>query len=47
MGACQGRICGSANRFLFSWEKDAGRLPISAAKIASLLSIQADKKSEQ
>jgi NADPH-dependent 2,4-dienoyl-CoA reductase/sulfur reductase-like enzyme len=44
MGACQGRICGSANRFLFSWEKDAGRLPISTAKIASILSVQAEKK---
>jgi len=37
MGACQGRICGSANRFLFSWEKDSGRLPMTSAKIASLI----------
>jgi NADPH-dependent 2,4-dienoyl-CoA reductase/sulfur reductase-like enzyme len=43
MGACQGRICGSANRFLFSWEKDTGRLPVSTAKIASLLTVQKDK----
>lgn len=37
MGACQGRICGAANRFLFSWEKDAGRSPVSGAKIGSLI----------
>jgi len=36
MGACQGRICGAANRVLFSWKKDAGRLPLSSAKISSL-----------
>ena len=36
MGACQGRICGAANRFLFSWEKDQGRLPLANATIASL-----------
>jgi NADPH-dependent 2,4-dienoyl-CoA reductase/sulfur reductase-like enzyme len=36
MGACQGRICGTANRVLFSWKKDAGRLPLSPAKISSL-----------
>lgn len=36
MGACQGRICGAANRFLFSWEKDVGRLPLCGAKIISL-----------
>lgn len=36
MGACQGRICGAANRFLFSWERDAGRLPLSSARISSL-----------
>lgn len=37
MGACQGRICGNANRFLFSWEKDSGRLPTTSMKIASLM----------
>lgn len=40
MGACQGRICGAANRFLFSWERDAGRLPIYPAKISSLISAE-------
>ena len=36
MGACQGKICGAANRFIFSWEKDVGRLPIANATIASI-----------
>ena len=36
MGACQGRICGATSRFVFSWEKDAARLPISNARIGSL-----------
>lgn len=39
MGACQGRICGAANRVLFSWEKDAGRLPLGPAKISSIKGI--------
>ncbi len=39
MGACQGRICGAANHFLFGWNKDAGRLPFSNAKISSLSSL--------
>lgn len=44
MGACQGRICGAANRFLFSWEKDVGRLPLNSAKIASLLMLSTEQK---
>jgi NADPH-dependent 2,4-dienoyl-CoA reductase/sulfur reductase-like enzyme len=36
MGACQGRICGAATRFLFEWDKDAGRLPFSNACIGTL-----------
>ena len=36
MGACQGRICGTATQFLFDWNKDAGRLPFSNACIGSL-----------
>lgn len=39
MGACQGRICGAANLFLFDWNKDAGRLPFSNAKLSSLSSL--------
>lgn len=44
MGACQGRICGNANRFLFSWEKDSGRLPMTSMKIASLMLACEDRK---
>ena len=36
MGACQGRICGAANHFLFCWNKDDQRLPFSNARLASL-----------
>jgi NADPH-dependent 2,4-dienoyl-CoA reductase/sulfur reductase-like enzyme len=28
MGACQGRICGAANRFLFGWHDESVRPPI-------------------
>ncbi len=45
MGACQGRICGAANRFLFSWERDAGRSPLGGAQISSL--INANVRSEE
>lgn len=40
MGACQGRICGAASQFLFSWEKDLGRTPVSAGQISSLLNLR-------
>lgn len=40
MGACQGKICGAANRYLFSWDKDHGRLPLANANIASLLLLE-------
>lgn len=44
MGACQGKICGAANRFIFSWEKDQGRLPISNATIQSLCLVNHKEK---
>jgi NADPH-dependent 2,4-dienoyl-CoA reductase/sulfur reductase-like enzyme len=44
MGACQGRICGAANHFLFDWNKDAGRMPFSNAKIDSLSSLRESHK---
>ncbi len=52
MGACQGRICGNANRFLFSWEKDLGRLPLQSCAISHLLEATAppetsDKKASK
>jgi len=36
MGACQGRVCGSAAHFLFGWESPAPRPPLSPARIATL-----------
>lgn len=36
MGSCQGRICGAACEFLFSWRMDSQRPPIQPVRIASL-----------
>lgn len=36
MGACRGRICGSASRFLFGWEPDSARPPIFPVRVSSL-----------
>ena len=36
MGACQGRVCGAANHFLFGWDKDDQGLPFTNAKLLSL-----------
>lgn len=38
MGACQGRICGSAGRFLFDWEEPGVRAPIYPVKLENLTS---------
>ncbi len=43
MGACQGRICGNANRFLFSWERDLGRLPLHSCNIGHLIDTHIEK----
>jgi len=37
MGPCQGRICGGATGTLYGWRPDAVRLPISPARIASII----------
>jgi NADPH-dependent 2,4-dienoyl-CoA reductase/sulfur reductase-like enzyme len=37
MGACQGRICGGATEALFGWTVDSVRLPLSAARLGSLM----------
>ncbi|WMW79345.1 FAD-dependent oxidoreductase [Undibacterium cyanobacteriorum] len=44
MGPCQGRVCGTANRLLFGWERDLGRMPLSASPIESLLAIVESKE---
>jgi D-hydroxyproline dehydrogenase subunit alpha len=36
MGPCQGRICGPATSFLFQWNSESVRPPISPARVASL-----------
>jgi NADPH-dependent 2,4-dienoyl-CoA reductase/sulfur reductase-like enzyme len=41
MGACQGRICGTAAEFLFGWERGGMRAPILPAK-ASTVAAEAD-----
>ena len=37
MGPCQGRICGGATGLLYGWQPDAVRVPISPARIASII----------
>lgn len=36
MGACQGRTCGAATRFLWGWENDSHRPPILPVRLAAL-----------
>ncbi len=36
MGACQGRICGTAAEFLFGWERNSVRAPIFPVKLENL-----------
>jgi NADPH-dependent 2,4-dienoyl-CoA reductase/sulfur reductase-like enzyme len=37
MGACQGRVCGPALRFLHGWPPDSARPPLSPASLAALM----------
>ena len=37
MGACQGRVCGAAAEFLYSWRAPAPRPPLSPARISTLI----------
>jgi NADPH-dependent 2,4-dienoyl-CoA reductase/sulfur reductase-like enzyme len=37
MGPCQGRICGGATDVLYGWRPEAVRLPLSPARIGSIL----------
>ena len=37
MGPCQGRICGGATELLYGWRPDAVRMPISPARVASII----------
>ena len=38
MGACQGRICGAATRFLFGWDNVSVRPPVFAVNVGALVS---------
>ena len=38
MGACQGRVCGAASKFLFGWSTESVRPPILPAQVRSLIS---------
>ena len=37
MGPCQGRICGGATEVLYGWRPDAVRMPISPARIDTII----------
>ncbi|WP_025917539.1 FAD/NAD(P)-binding oxidoreductase [Herminiimonas sp. CN] len=37
MGPCQGRICGGATDFLYGWSQDSVRVPLTPARIGSLI----------
>jgi NADPH-dependent 2,4-dienoyl-CoA reductase/sulfur reductase-like enzyme len=39
MGPCQGRVCGPALRFLFGWEPDSVRPPVSPVALSLLRSV--------
>jgi NADPH-dependent 2,4-dienoyl-CoA reductase/sulfur reductase-like enzyme len=40
MGACQGRVCGAAAKFLLGWGMESVRLPILPARVSSLIQKQ-------
>ena len=40
MGPCQGRICGGATDFLYGWTQDSVRVPLTPARISSLVAMQ-------
>jgi NADPH-dependent 2,4-dienoyl-CoA reductase/sulfur reductase-like enzyme len=39
MGPCQGRVCGPATQFLFSWNPDSVRPPVFPARVETLAAI--------
>jgi D-hydroxyproline dehydrogenase subunit alpha len=38
MGACQGRVCGAAAKFIFDWGMESVRPPVLPARVQSLIS---------
>lgn len=43
MGPCQGRVCGPAVEFLFGWQAESIRPPVSAVRVGSLITGGATK----
>ncbi|MGH7505923.1 MAG: NAD(P)/FAD-dependent oxidoreductase, partial [Longimicrobiales bacterium] len=41
MGPCQARVCGPALSFLFGWSVDSVRVPVSPARVSTLLETHA------
>lgn len=37
MGPCQGRVCGAALEFLYGWDSDTVRVPVSPARVSTFL----------
>ena len=46
MGACQGRVCGTATEFLFGWESRGGRPPVFPTTVATLAAGAPERVSE-
>lgn len=44
MGACQGRVCGPAVEFLFGWERDSVRPPMTPVPFSTLLAMGEDEE---
>jgi hypothetical protein len=42
MGACQGRICGTAANLYFGWQSGGPRPPFSPAQIGTLMAAVAE-----
>jgi NADPH-dependent 2,4-dienoyl-CoA reductase/sulfur reductase-like enzyme len=42
MGACQGKVCGTAAQFLYGWQMPEARLPFTTARIATLAAGHSD-----
>jgi NADPH-dependent 2,4-dienoyl-CoA reductase/sulfur reductase-like enzyme len=44
MGACQGKVCGTAARFLYGWQTPEARVPLTVARIGTLAATAAPGK---
>ncbi|HKB70132.1 MAG TPA: FAD/NAD(P)-binding oxidoreductase [Thermoanaerobaculia bacterium] len=46
MGPCQGRVCGPALRYLFGWESDSVRVPVTPVSLETLMGAGANAPQE-